>query len=334
MINLQWPDYLVIASYLALTVGIGLYYAKKASGSTEDYFLAGRSLPWWFAGISMVATSFATDAPLAATRLVREEGIAGFWYPTSWLLADLTCLYFFSRMWRRAQITTDVEITELRYSGKPAEYLRLISGLFNGIAFNCIIIGWVTLAMVKILEVSLGLPKEIVVPVLMAVTLTYTCLSGLWGAVMTDFLQYGTATLGAIVLAYISLDKVGGMPVVVQKLSADPSFGVEKFNFFPSMMGGQALTLFFVVMAVQWWAQKNVTGGGQLSQRMFACKSEKDSFLAVFWFAFLHYVVRPWPWMVVGLCSIIMFPNVADNEAAYPMMFSVLPVGLKGLVVT
>ncbi len=334
MIHLALPDILVFVSYMTLTIGIGLYFAKKASRSTEDYFLAGRSLPWWFAGISMVATSFATDAPLAATRLIREEGIAGFWYPTSWLFADLVTLYFFSRLWRRAQVATDVEITELRYNGKPAEYLRLISGLFNAIPFNCIIIGWVTLAMVKILEVSLGLPKEIVVPILVTVTVTYTCLSGMWGAAMNHLLQYSTATIGALALAWFSINKVGGMPNLVAKLSSMPEFGVAKFNFFPTLMGGQALTLFLVIMAVQWWAQKNVTGGGQLSLHMFACKDEKHSFLAVFLFSFLHYVIRPWPWMVVGLCSLVLFPHVGDNEAAYPMMFSLLPVGLKGLVIT
>ena len=222
MQHLSWIDWCVIGSYLVTTLIIGLYFKKRASGSTEDYFLAGRSLPWWAAGTSMVATSFATDAPLAATRLVREEGLAGLWFPLSWVFADLVTLYFFSRLWRRSKVTTDAEISEIRYGGTAARRLRLFSGIYNAIPLNCVIIGWVTLAMAKITSVSLGLPKEIVIPLLMGFTISYSYLSGLWGAVATEMVQYVIATTGAILLAVFSVRHVGGIESMKTQLLALP----------------------------------------------------------------------------------------------------------------
>ncbi|MBI4042569.1 MAG: Na+:solute symporter [Deltaproteobacteria bacterium] len=335
MVQLAFLDWVVIAGYCALSMWIGIYFSKKAGQSVDEFFLSGRSLSWWLAGTSMVATSFATDAPLAATRLVREQGLAGLWFPLSWIFADLLTLYFFARLWRRATVTTDAEISEIRYSGKSAALLRLFNGLYSSIPLNCIIMGWVTLAMVKILQVSLDWPKEYVVPLLVGFTAIYTIASGLWGVIYTDLIQFIIATAGAILLAIYSVIHIGGVSAMKEKVIALPGFSPEVFNFWPSFgAGGSLLTFFIVVMAVQWWAQKNVAGGGQLTQRMFACKNEKHSMLSVLWFSFAHYVLRPWPWMIVALASLVLWPQMADNEAAYPrMIMQIMPVGLRGVLI-
>ena len=333
--ELAFLDWIFIFGYIIFALFVGIFFVEKASGSTEDFFLSGRSLPWWLAGTSMVATSFATDAPLAATKLVREQGLAGLWFPLSWVFADLLTLYFFARMWRRANVTTDAEVCELRYSGPSASFLRVFSGLYSAIPMNCIIMGWVTLAMVKILDVSLGWPKEYVIPVLITLTVLYAVLSGLWGVVVTDLVQFAIATIGAISLCIISVKKVGGVTKLKEQVLALPGFSEKTFNFFPDLStSAQAVTFFLVVIGVQWWAQKNVAGGGQLTQRMFACKDEKHSMMAVLWFSFCHYVIRPWPWMIVALCSLVLFPQLADNEVAYPkMIMELLPTGLRGIMI-
>lgn len=333
--NLDWA---LVFLYFLLSLLVGLYYTKRAGSNLAEFFTSGRSLPWWLAGTSMVATTFAADTPLAVTDLVAHHGIAGNWLWWNMVMSGLLTVFFFARLWRRAEVLTDVEFTELRYSGKPASVLRGFRALYLAIAINLIILGWVTLAMVKIIELSIGVDKWIGVGICILVTLTYSGLSGLWGVVITDFFQFGIAMLGSIVLAIFAVDAVGGVGGLKESLIRIYGDSHGALNFAPTIGSAwMPISAFLVYLAVNWWAAwypgAEPGGGGYVAQRMFSCKDEKHSLLATLWFNIAHYALRPWPWIFVALVSLVLYPDLQDKQTGYIMvLLNYLPTGFKGLL--
>ncbi len=331
-------DWILVTIYFFIALGIGLYFSKRAGSNIIEYFTSGRSLPWWLAGTSMVATTFAADTPLAVTELVAKHGIAGNWLWWNMVMSGLLTVFLFARLWRRAEVITDVEFTELRYSGKPAAILRGFRALYLALPINLIILGWVTLAMVKIIELSIGVDKWIAVGICVLVTLVYSVLSGLWGVVMTDFLQFIIAMVGSIVLAIFALDAVEGINGL--KAGLVKIYGMEHgvLDFAPDIGSlWMPVTAFLVYLAVNWWAAwypgAEPGGGGYIAQRMFSTKNEKHSLLATLWFNIAHYALRPWPWIIVALASIVLFPDIQDKQSGYILvLLNYLPVGFKGLL--
>lgn len=351
--NLHFLDWSIVIGYLVLSLLVGVYYSRRASTSTDEYFAAGRGLSWWLAGTSMVATTFAADTPLVVSGFIRSEGIYGNWLWWNVLMGGMLCVVFYARLWRRAGILTDMEFIELRYEGKSASVLRAFMAVYSGVLANCITIGWVVLAMVKIcgalfdftaftqwMNVTTGIEadwgKLSLVSGLVVLTVIYTVLSGLWGVIMTDFVQFFFAMGGSIALAAMVLIKMGGPSEMVQQIAAAPGVQPKVFHMIPDFATATKLALitFMVQISIQWWGGGQ--GGGYIAQRLFSTRSEKDSVLAMLWFNFAHYALRPWPWIIVGLASLVYFPLSPgeDPEAAYPkMMVHLLPVGLRGLMV-
>lgn len=331
-------DWLFIGLYFLLALAIGLYFARRAGKNIVEYFTSGRGLPWWLAGTSMVATTFAADTPLAVTELVANHGIAGNWLWWNMVMSGLLTVFLFARLWRRAEVLTDVEFTELRYSGKPAAILRGFRALYLAIPINLIILGWVTLAMVKIIELSLDVDKWLAVAICVLVTLIYSGMSGLWGVVVTDFLQFLIAMTGSVVLAIFAANAVGGMEGLSGSLARvyGPDHGV--LEFFPTVGSlWMPISAFMVYLAVNWWAAwypgAEPGGGGYIAQRMFSTKNEKHSLLATLWFNIAHYALRPWPWIIVALASLVLYPDLQDKQTGYILvLLNYLPVGFKGLL--
>ena len=329
-------DWFFIVGYAVAAFGVGIYFSRRASQSTEEFFIAGRALPWWLAGTSMVATTFAADTPLAVSGLVRKGGIYENWLWWSSLMGGMLTVYFFARLWRRAGILTDAEFIELRYSGSSASALRGFYAVFYGVISNCISTGWVILAMTKICDVLLGWPKELSVAVLVLLALAYTALSGFWGVVMTDLIQFAMAMTGSVALAGIVLWQLGGPVGMVEQIAATPGFDPKVFHLVPDWhtAGKLALITFVVQISLQWWGGGQ--GGGSLAQRLFSTRDERHATLSYLWYTTAHYILRPWPWIIVGLASIAYFPVTAgeDPELAFPRMIAhCLPVGLRGLTV-
>lgn len=338
-------DWSIIIGYLVLSLLIGLYFVKRAGSNVVEYFVAGRKLTWLVAGTSIVATSFAADTPLAIARIVRTQGLQGNWYWWSGAMGFVLCMFFFARLWRRAEILTDVEFIELRYEGKPAATLRSFHALYRAILQNGITMGWVILGMQKLAVETFGWSKAFTIPLLVALCLLYAALSGLWGVVITDFFQFALAMAGSMILAALVLDHVGGPAQLAEQAVATAATAAaandhsavaaadQLLRFFPDFSaGGLALFTFLIYIGVQWWGGGE--GGGFLAQRLFATKNERHAVLALLWFSIAHFVLRTWPWIIVGLGSIIIFPSLADPEMAYPkMMAALLPTGLKGLMV-
>lgn len=337
-------DWGIITAYFVMSAAIGVYYTKRAGTNVGEFFLSGRDLPWWLAGTSMVATTFAADTPLAVAGIVARDGIAGNWIWWNAALGSMLTVFFFARLWRRAGILTDVEFAELRYSGRPAALLRGFRALYLGIPINCIIIGWVNLAMAKILAVTMGWNRMTAVFVSLAITAGYSALSGLWGVVVTDFFQFIFAMSGTIALAWfaLSIPQIGGVQGLRDKLPD------STFQFIPRIGdaadgagAAPALALpvaaFFAYIGVQWWASwypgQEPGGGGYVAQRMMSARDERHSFLATLWFTIAHYCVRPWPWILVGLASVVLYPGLADQESGYVMvMRDHLPAGWRGFL--
>ncbi len=345
-VNLSLLDWSVIAAYFLFNLGIGIYYARRARGSTTDFFLSGRDVPWWLAGTSMVATTFAADTPLAVTGFVAKNGIAGNWLWWNFVMSGMLTVFLYARLWRRAGVMTDVEFAELRYSGKPAAFLRGFRALYLGLPINCIIMGWVNLAMVKILEITLGLDKQGALKVvigLLIFTAFYTTISGLWGVLVTDLFQFVLKMGMVIVLAVLAVKAVGGMDALKMKIAAlDASSGQEgsRLSFFPELdsVWMPAITL-FTYLAVNWWASwypgAEPGGGGYVAQRIFSAKDERHGLLATLWFNVAHYALRPWPWILTALASLILYPDLADKEAGYIRTLmdpNVFPVYLRGFM--
>jgi solute:Na+ symporter, SSS family len=336
-------DWTLIGAYFVLSLVIGLYYTRRAGRNTGEFFLSGRNLPWWLAGTSMVATTFAADTPLAVAGFVARNGIAGNWIWWNAAIGGMLTVFFFARLWRRAGITTDVEFAELRYAGRPAALLRGFRALYLGLPINCVIMGWVNLAMAKILYVTMGWDRLTAVLISLAITGFYSALSGLWGVVVTDFFQFIFAMTGTIALAYfaLSLPQVGGVAGLREQLPAStfsflPRIGVET-GADAGMVLALPVATFIAFIGVQWWASwypgQEPGGGGYIAQRMMSAKDEKHSFFATLWFTIAHFCVRPWPWILVGLAAVVLYPTLADREAGYVMVLrDHLPVGWRGLL--
>ena len=343
--NLSLLDWTVIAAYFLFNLGIGLYYARRASGSTSEFFLSGRNVPWWLAGTSMVATTFAADTPLAVTGFVARNGIAGNWLWWNFVMSGMLTVFLYARLWRRAGVMTDIEFAELRYSGKPAAFLRGFRALYLGLPINCIILGWVNLAMVKILEITLGLSKSsaiIVVIGMLLFTAFYTAISGLWGVLVTDLFQFALKMAMVIVLAILAVNAVGGIDAMKAKITAmDVASGTgSRLAFFPEFnsVWMPAITL-FVYLAVIWWSTwypgAEPGGGGYVAQRIFSAKNERHGLLATLWFNIAHYALRPWPWILTALASLILYPELVDKESGYIKTLldpNVFPSYLRGFM--
>ena len=334
-------DGVIIIGYIFFALGLGIYYSKRAGRDINEFFVSGRNLPWWLAGTSMVATTFAADTPLAVTGLVVKDGIAGNWLWWNMVLSGMLATFLFSRLWRRSEVITDVELTELRYAGRSASLLRGFRALYIGLPINCITMGWVILAMQKIIVLTFNLPdtgtsKVLVVLACMLIAGIYCALSGFWGVVITDLVQFGMAMIGSISLAVIAVVKIGGIGTLKTKLLEIHGADHSILHFFPDFGAGEmAILTFGVYLGVQWWAANGVDGGGYIAQRMFAAKDERNTLLATLWFNIAHYTLRPWPWILVALVSMVVYPNLSDPEAGYPMlMLAYLPTGLLGLMLT
>jgi Na+/proline symporter len=332
-------DWAVIAAYFLFNIGIGFYYKSRAGSSTSEFFLSGRNVPWWLAGTSMVATTFAADTPLVVTGLVARNGIAGNWLWWNMVASGMLTVFLFARLWRRSGVTTDIELTELRYSGKPAAFLRGFRAVYLGVVMNCIILGWVNLAMVKILMLVLGVTKGqalwIVIGII-ALTSLISTLSGLWGVLVTDLFQFVIKMGMVIVLGVAAVRAVGGIERMKTALGGE---GSAFLSFVPDLhsIWMPAIT-FGVYIAVNWWATwypgAEPGGGGYVAQRMFSAKDERHSLLATLWFNVAHYALRPWPWVIAGMASVILYPHLADPETGYiKVMIDYLPASLRGLMV-
>ena len=338
-------DWAVIAAYFLFNLGIGLYYSRRAGTSTQEFFLSGRDVPWWLAGTSMVATTFAADTPLVVTGLVVGYGIAGNWLWWSMAMSGIMTVFLYARMWRRAGVMTDVEFAEVRYSGKPAAVLRGFRALYLGIPINCIVLGWVNLAMLKILMATLGLdrgPALLVLLGILAFTAFYTTISGLWGVLVTDLFQFALKMLMVILLAVWAVKAVGGLDALQAKITAlDVASGEgSRLSFFPARGSAwmPAITL-FVYLAVNWWASwypgAEPGGGGYVAQRIFSARDEKHGLLATLWFNVAHYALRPWPWILTALATIVLYPGLADKESGYIKALvdpAVFPPALRGFM--
>lgn len=329
--KLSLIDWIIIAGYMVLSLGVGLYLTKRASTSLSEFFLSGRNLPWWLAGTSMVATTFSSDTPLYVTGLVRGHGIYENWQWWCFILWGMMGVFFFARLWRRLGVLTDVELIEMRYSRKSARILRGFKAVYFSCIIHTIIKAQVILAMSKILDVTLGWGKWESIVISSLVTLAYSVMSGYWGVVTTDLLQFAIAMVGAVALAVISVDRVGGLQALRVELPADT------LSFFPPLDGelaGTAFMAFLGYVGLAWWSKFSSDGGGVIVQRISSCRNEREGLLATFYFNVAHYALRTWPWVLVALASMILYPHVAEHEAVYPMMVvDLLPAGLRGLMV-
>ena len=334
-------DWIVVAVYGAVVLAIGFGFARRAGGSMEDYFVAGRSLPWWLAGTSIAATWFASDAPLATAALVRQQGIYGNWLWWYEAAGVLMLTFFYARLWRRAGVLTDAEVIEIRYGGAPARVLRGFSAIYQGLIKNGVVMGWVMLAMMKFSSVLLGWDPALTLTVCVGLALAYTVASGLWGVVVTDLLQFTAGMLGAITLAGIVLTRFGGPAAMADAIAAIPEAPPGALDLVPTAANASSLEMvsFICLIGVLWL--RSGQGDGYVAQRLFATRDERQAVKASLWFAFAGTVLLTWPWIVVGLGSLLVFPPAtmdaalaADPELAYPMMIrELMPSGLRGLMV-
>ena len=346
--QLTLVDALVIAAYFLFNLAVALYLRRRATQSVSDFFISGRNVSWWLAGTSMVATTFAADTPLVVTGLVARNGIAGNWIWWSMVFSGMLTVFFFARLWRRAGVLTDVEFAEIRYSGAPAVFLRGFRALYLGLPINLIIMGWVNLAIVKILVLVLGIGKIEALAIalgIMFITASISTLSGLWGVLWTDLFQFVLKMGMVILLAVFAVRATGGMGELISRLHAiDAGRGSagSVLSLVPDVHSvWMPLITFFVYLAVNWWASwypgAEPGGGGYVAQRIFCAKDEKNSLLATLWFNIAHYALRPWPWILVGLVALVRFQGdpafAADPESGYvKILMSDLPVSLRGLM--
>ncbi|HIE08996.1 MAG TPA: sodium:proline symporter, partial [Armatimonadetes bacterium] len=328
-------DWLFVLWYFVVALSVGLYYSRRATRSIADFFLSGRALPWWVVGTSMVATTFSSDTPLTVSGFVAKNGISQNWIWWAFVLNGTMTAFIFAHLWRRTGLLTDVEFAELRYGGKPAAFLRGFRAIYFGVLMNALIIGWVSLAMTKILAVvAPGWTKGEALLICMSVVVIYSILAGFWGVVSTDLLQFTMAMVGAVALAIFAVQGVGGIRMLKAQLLISGKGAL--LNLFPPTPT-IPLMAFVVYLFVQWWAVwypgSEPGGGGYIAQRILSSRTERDATLATLWFNLAHYAVRPWPWILVGLCIPVVFPGLKDTEMGYPMaMMKFLPVGLRGLM--
>lgn len=342
-------DWIIVGLYIASAIFIGVLFTKKASESTTDFFVAGRSLPWFIAGTSIVATTFSADTPLFVSGMSRSSGISSNWFWWSAAIGQIASVFFFAKLWRRTEVVTDIEFLVKRYEKGPVtSFLRGFKVLYDGILVNCVVIASVTLAMAKIIKVMLNLseqpfctipflgditPTSLLLVILGGSAVIYSAMSGLYGVVYTDLIQFTLAMLGSIALAVIVYVDASGGEGMLAKLHASPDFKPLVLKFFPDFGSFNLLTFtFFIYIFVAWWSM--APGNGYTVQRLLSTRSEKDSVLAFLWFNICHYIIRPWPWIIVGVLSIIYFPNLDDPENCFPLMIhKFMPAGLKGVIV-
>jgi Na+/proline symporter len=345
--KLNMIDFIVIAAYFLLVIGVGIYFSKRAGKSMEDFFLSGRALPWWVAGTSIAAMGFAADTPFMVTELVRRNGIAGNWFLWAFAMSNLCATFLFVRFWRRAKILTELEIIEERYEGRSAGFLRGFQSIFYGIAFSALNIGFIMLAMQSFITVMLGWNEYLALGVMLAVTMIYALAAGLWGIVANEVVQFVIAFLGSIFMTVVAVYAVGGLGGIETKLAA--AFGSDTaqslISFVPVSGELEAAkpfveqgseftwTLFIVYVFVIWWSSEKADGNGMFIQRIMATKNEKHAFFAGVWFNIVYYGLLMWPWILVALISMADFPNLTDHKLAYPMMVEkYLPAGLRGIM--
>lgn len=352
--NFTALDWSAIVAYLLITLLLGLYFKSRSSKSVDDYFVSGRDVSWWLAGTSMVATTFAADTPLVVTGIVYAQGVSGNWLWWSFLLSGMMTVFLFARLWRRSGLLTDVQFAEMRYSGKPAAFLRGFRALYLGLLMNCIILGWVTKAMTSIVAVTLGITDQralaICIFFLIPFTGFYVALGGLWGVLWTDVFQFVLKMGIVIAVAYYGIKAIGGMDVMLAKLAAmqvasggASSNPTSLFPDFGRGLTGEALwtypvITFVVNIGLQWWAfwypGAEPGGGGYIAQRIFSAKDEKNGLLSVLWFNIAHYAVRPWPWILTGLCVIVLYPGLAQPEKGYMLVLNNhLPHAWRGVAI-
>jgi SSS family solute:Na+ symporter len=343
--NLDW---IIIISFLLLTLLIGFIVSKKSGENASEFFLSGRNMPWWLLGLSMVATTFSTDTPNLVTDIVRNNGVAGNWVWWVFLLTGLLTVFVYAKLWRKSNVNTDIEFYELRYSGKPAKFLRGFRAVYLGVIFNVLAMGGISLAAIKIGQVMLGLTAFETIGIAGAITVVFSTLGGFKGVVYTDFLLFFVAMAGSIGAAYylVNIPEIGG----IQALITHPNVA-DKISMLPDFSNTEQLIMLLIIpLAVQWWSAwypgAEPGGGGYIAQRMLAAKDENHAIGATFFFNIMHYALRPWPWILVALASLVVFPDIASiqdafpavsedklgHDLAYSAMLTKLPTGLLGLV--
>ena len=346
--TLSTLDWTIVGVYFTISLVVGIWASKQAGQDTKSFFLAGRNMPWWLLGVSMVATTFSTDTPNLVTDLVRQDGVAGNWAWWAFLLTGMLTVFVYAKLWRRSGVLTDIEFYELRYSGKAAAFLRGFRALYLGLVFNVLVMGAVSLAAVKFGEIVLGLPGWVTLAIACSITLAYSALGGLKAVIITDFVQFTLAMIGSVwgMFYILGLPEIGGL----SKLISHPNV-IDKIALIPDLSDPNLwVPVLLVPLAVQWWASyypgAEPGGGGYIAQRMFSAKDESNAVGATFLFNVAHYALRPWPWILIALSSLIIFPELSDiknafpnlpadklgHDVAYPAMLTLLPSGLLGLV--
>jgi len=348
--NLSVIDYSIIIGFFALSLFIGIWVSRTSGKNTKEYFLSGRNMPWWLLGVSMVATTFAADTPGLVTELVRKSGVSGNWVWWAFLLTGMLTVFFYAKLWRKSGITTDLEFYEIRYSGKAASFLRGFRALYLGVIFNIITMAGVCLAATKIANILLGLSPTETLLYSSIIVVIYSSLGGLKGVLITDFVQFLIAMIGSVwaTIYIVNLPEIGGLTNLLTHENVSGQLAM-----LPDFSDKEALiTLFIIPFAVQWWSTwyqcAEPGGGGYIAQRMLAAKNEKNATWATLFFNFAHYALRPWPWIIVGLASLVIFPSLTDinatfpgltpemqgHDVAYAAMMTYLPAGLLGIVLT
>lgn len=348
MIDLSTLDLAIIVGLFVVILGVGLYVGRSAGKNTGQYFLSGRNMPWWLLGLSMVATTFSTDTPNLVTDIVRTNGVAGNWVWWAFLITGLLTVFVYAKLWRKSNVKTDIEFYELRYGGAPARFLRGFRAIFLGVFFNMFAMAGVMLAAIKIGEVMLGLEGEATILIAGTITLLFSTIGGFKGVVYTDFILFFVAMIGAVGAAWyiVGLPEVGGLEAMITHPNV-----ADKLAFIPEVSDTEMLiTIFIIPIAVQWWSSwypgGEPGGGGYVAQRMLAAKNENHAIGATFFFNFMHIALRPWPWILVALASLVVFPNIESIQAAFPYisenklgqdlaysaMLTKLPSGLLGVV--
>ncbi|MDD9879490.1 MAG: Na+:solute symporter [Candidatus Marinimicrobia bacterium] len=346
--TLSTLDWTIVGAYFALSLLIGLWVSRQAGQDTKSFFLAGRNMPWWLLGVSMVATTFSTDTPNLVTDLVRQNGVSGNWGWWAFLLTGMLTVFVYANLWRRSEVLTDIEFYELRYSGSAAAFLRGFRALYLGLIFNVLVMGAVSLAAIKFGEIVLGWPGWLTMSIACSITLAYSALGGLKAVIITDFIQFTLAMIGSIwgMFYILGLPEIGGLSNLISHVNVS-----DKLALVPDLSDPNAwVPVLLVPLAVQWWASyypgAEPGGGGYIAQRMFSAKDEKNAVGATFLFNVAHYALRPWPWILIALASLIVFPELSDiqkafpnlpadklgHDVAYPAMLTLLPPGLLGLV--
>ena len=341
-------DWIIIGVYFAVSLAVGIWASKQAGEDTKSFFLAGRNMPWWLLGVSMVATTFSTDTPNLVTDLVRQNGVSGNWAWWAFLLTGMLTVFVYANLWRRSGVLTDIEFYELRYSGKAAAFLRGFRALYLGLVFNVLVMGSVSLAAVKFGEIVLGLPGWVTLAIACSITLAYSTLGGLKAVIITDFVQFTLAMIGSMwgMFYILGLPEIGGLSSLITHGNV-----ADKLALIPDLSDPNVwVPVLLVPLAVQWWASyypgAEPGGGGYIAQRMFSAKDESNAVGATFLFNVAHYALRPWPWILIALASLIVFPELSDiqkafpnlpadklgHDVAYPAMLTLLPSGLLGLV--